>query len=208
MNNILSSFTLYEILRIILPGFYFVINVFLYVQNVFNENEFDSFLIISLSLIFTILVGAAIYSLDLPRWLKPILKRLPTNRMKNDPFFALYNFSEKRGEENLYYDFYYQQNSDLKVKTEIQSGFYHLFINLLFIGLIFLVLHFHAFFFLEKLSIVLPFLINLVLCFISGISTIIIYKNKLSYSWDRNYNEFKEYLRKKNARRFRRITRW
>lgn len=198
MNNILSSFTLYEVLRIILPGFYFVYNIKIIIVHLLpdlasNSMEFiDSFIIYTVS---SILVGGLIYACDIPRILKPYLKYLPSNLL-NEIYPERKIKKYDRSDENEFYKFYYKLHSDSKVKTEIQSGFYHFFINLAVVTLILFAIDIRVVPFLiifgEFNYFFLIILLNLSMCIFSVTATIIIYKQRLRHSWLRNVLEYLE----------------
>ncbi len=132
MNSIMSSFKLYEILRIIIPGFYLTSIFYVILKNCFELDEkcFNNDVISGIIfVVFSIFIGGALYSIDYPRLFRGIVKDLPTTLMrKNNP--ELYRGKTDREVEEEYYIFYYTLESDSKIKTETQSGFYHLFLNL------------------------------------------------------------------------------
>lgn len=194
MNNILSSFTLYEILRIILPGFYFMTNIAIYCVNTVSFHNqtipevYQAIIFITLS----ILVGGVIYSFDLPRIYKPFLRALPTNRIRRR--FNLDNAQIREMDlENLYNQFYYSLAGDSKMKTEIHSGFYHLFINMFFTSfflavLFYCILPYHP---ILTLNLSKANVVIYVICFIGAIIT---YIQRLRRSFRRNFSEFLESL--------------
>src|SRR5437868_474260 len=85
MGNLIGTFTLYEFLRIIIPGFYFVT----WVRIVLSQTQlFFSFKIaeIDATIIFvigSIVFGIFIYSFDIPKRLGFMLRDLPSNVIKS-----------------------------------------------------------------------------------------------------------------------------
>lgn len=149
-----------------------------------------------------ILIGGILYSMDIPRWFSKCYSTLPSNLIKKNNDLSIKDDLNKRYEENEYYKFYYKNSSDSKYKTEIQSGFFHLFVNMSFVTLVATFIYIPVCCLTNNSS---PFLIiNSTFFIISSLSAIIIYHQKLKYSWKRNYEEFIEYKKneskKKNKR--------
>lgn len=188
--NILSSFSLYEIFRVLIPGFYSVIMITdtLNIYKVVSEQGMDNFGFVLLFTIAAILFGGFLYALDIPRWFSKCFPSLPSNLIKKNKDLANPPNGHNRFEENEYFKFYYKHSSDSKYKTEIQSGFFHLFINISFVSLIGLLVYAIASFYSKNVN---PFvIINFIFFIISVLSAFIIYHQKLKYSWQRNYEEF------------------
>jgi len=194
MNNFLGKFSLYEILRIIIPGFYIMIMIDIFVSILFEIDQFNSnsFNSITLFIICAIIIGGFLYSMDIPRCFKKMYSTLPSNLLtenskdKDDPDRIL---------ENEFYKYYYSIDDSKKYKTEIHSGFFHLFINMSFACLCGIVLFSVQFCINNKFN---PYIIlNFLLFIINMVSAIIIYKQRLKYSWKRNYDEYVEYKKSK-----------
>jgi len=135
MVNTFAQFTLYEILRIIIPGAYFVLGLnkilvqFLVIRNIKTTDFEITFYFTVLS----ILIGILLYSLDIPKSFKFIKKELPTAVLSRE--FPNLN---KNVIYISYFNFYDKLPSDFTYHTEKQSNFYHLCVNLAFINLILL----------------------------------------------------------------------
>lgn len=186
MDNLLSKFNLYELFRILLPGSYFV---YLFFQ-VFGGNILPGFTnhwwaeIALIYFIFSLLTGTFIYSLDLPRLFKGIIKNLPTNLMSKH-HQELYSKLSEREVERIYYMWYENSKSKSKVKTELQSGLYHLSVNFFFVSFLGLVI-----FLLKCNCNDYIFRLNTLIMFCSAIASFSIVKFRLSHQWRRNYLEF------------------
>lgn len=192
MNNFFSSFGLYEILRIVIPGFYstLMISDFIIKHKIHEIESWDYLLKTVAFFIASIFIGGLIYAPDVPRWFKGWYGTLPSKLIRED------NPGEepkKRHHENEYYKFYYKHNSDAKYKTEMQSGFLHFFINMGFVSLIGLVFYSIVCYFFDTKNIF--FIINLLVAPSSILAAIIIYHQRLKYSWRRNYEEYNESLK-------------
>lgn len=189
MGNYLSAFTIYEVLRIIIPGFYLTSMIYVVLTKCHNICDycFDNDIILSVVyIVFSIFIGGGLYSIDYPRLFRSLLNDLPTNLMKKyNP--ELYRGKEDREIEEKYYNFYYELNNDSKTKTEIQSGFYHLFLSMSLVGLIsFIILAFNCCY--SGLNFYLW--LNFIFIVLGLIFATLIYKVRLKYSWRRNYHEF------------------
>lgn len=191
MNSYTSFFSLYEILRIVFPGFYF--NILLLSINdqykwwIINTDTAAFYFLFSL---YSIVIGGLIYSIDIPKYLSFLFPSLPTKRMQIDE-----EFKSKNGEERsfLFFDYYAGLEDKYKVKIEIQSGFLHLFINLTAIGIIgvFTCCVISGANFILK--------INTYFTVLLIISIFVIYHRKLKLSWERVYKKFKSDSSKANS---------
>jgi hypothetical protein len=205
MNSFTGAFSIYEILRILIPGFYFVLmleNVFSNISKKINCGSIDTYPTL-LFIIISIVLGAMLYAMDIPRWFKKCYSTLPSNLIKENKdelvLLGLAEDNSRRPFEDIYYQFYYSRQSPLIFKTEIQSGFFHLLMTMSFIGIIIIIIH------ATVMALSIPFrdyyFINLFITIISVIGTIIIYKVKLRYSWKRNYEEFVDNLKKEKCKK-------
>ncbi len=199
MNSIMSSFKVYEILRIIIPGFYLTSMIYIILKVCYELNEKcidNDFIIGILFIVFAIFIGGTLYSIDYPRLFRGILRDLPTNLMrKNNP--GLYLGKEDREVEEEYYLFYYRLDSDSKIKTEIQSGFYHLFLNMSLVGLIsFIIIAFHC----DCFCLTFFLWLNFSFLILGLLSAASMYKFRLRFSWKKNYNEFVEFKKKEDEK--------
>lgn len=197
MNNLTSAFSLYEMLRVLLPGFYSTImlkSIYLMYENEgFACFGFTDRLIIFL--VISILIGGLLYSMDVPRWFKRLYKTLPSNMIEKNNDLTIPEGENKRYFENEFFKFYYEMDSDVKLKTEIQSGFFHFFVTMCFVGLLFAV----SYCLLGMFSRIYSeyFFLNIYIFIVSLVSAFIIYMQKLKYSWKRNYELFIAKLKSK-----------
>lgn len=142
MNNFISSFSLYEFLRILMPGAYLTLNVSQFVKYTFPDYDAISrgtqFNQVEATIIFAIVavvLGVFVYSMDNPRLLSYLFKNLPSNLIKD----------RHRNAGNIlvlnsYFAFYDSLPDAVKMKTEKQSGFMHLSLDMVFVNIISLVL--------------------------------------------------------------------
>ena len=190
MNNLTSAFSLYEVLRIILPGFYTTVML----NNIFhkylwhNPNYFNAADKWIIFFVVSVVIGGFLFSMDIPRWIKPWYTMLPSNLIEKNSAIPNPEDENDRFYEDEFLKFYYKLDTDIKFKTEIQSGFYCLFITMLFISFILAVVYY-------LLNMCNPlnseyFVLNVAVSLICFISAIIIYKYKLRHSWKRNYELF------------------
>ena len=208
--NFPSQFTIYEVLRVIIPGFY-IITMIETINSILVDSKIILFKItvntvdtITITIVLTILIGGLIYSLDLPRMFKDHLKYLPTNMIKNE-LNADFTGPRHREGENNYYNYYYSLRADRKVKTEIQSGFYHFFINISFISYFFSIIFLALFISLYILNsynakALLYFILNRIILSIGIISAISIYYYRLRFTWLRDFENYRKFRSIKNKR--------
>ena len=199
MGNYLSAFTIYEMLRIVIPGFYATIMLEEVLRIYSSENIFSTDKNLEYYIIFfitSVILGAFIYSLDFCRIYKNWLDYLPTNMIKEEYPEKIKDYGE-REIENLYYRFYYKLPVANKVRTEIQSGIYHLFSSITFASLIFLILFIILSYSCERIIFIR---INLYVLLSSLAFTISIYKLRLRYSWKRNFEEFQIAVKNSNTK--------
>lgn len=190
MSNFISKFNLYELFRIILPGLY-VIYVAYSLQNDWfweTDEEVSWAIVTVIVIIFSLIIGTIIYSLDLCRLFKYCIPTLPTNLMaKNYPELYPPGKENARRNERAYYEWYENSKFNSKIKTELQSGLYHMSVNLAFVALIGLTVTF----FTQEPNISLLRL-NFILFILSVISAIVVVNFRLKHQWNRNYFEFEK----------------
>ncbi|KUG26974.1 hypothetical protein ASZ90_003177 [hydrocarbon metagenome] len=190
MGNLVSKFNLYELFRIILPGSYVVyVSHSVYDSWLLEISEPTNWLVVTLiALILSLIIGSIIYSLDLCRLFKNCIKTLPTNLMtKNYPELYPHGKEYCRKNEHVYYEWYENSEINSKVKTELQSGLYHMSVNIALVALIGLC----AALFTEEPNI--AFLrLNFMLVLLSVISAIVVVNFRLKHQWKRNYLEFEK----------------
>lgn len=191
MGNLISKFNLYELFRILLPGFYLVYLFYELFKDYFiNKSGLTEWPIVTLIVvIFSLIIGTIIYSLDFCRLFKNVIKNIPTNLMTEN-YPQLYPKSKERENEHKYYEWYENAELNSKTKTELQSSLYHLSINIAFValigisvGLVILSKDCSSWFYIIS---------NIILFFLSLISACCIIKRRLKYQWQRNYWEFEE----------------
>ncbi len=199
MNNLTSAFSLYEVLRILLPGFYTSVmlkNIIFQTvcKNASYPGEADGWIIF---VVVSVLFGGLLYSLDVARWFQKLYSTLPSNmyERETDPEKRKAG-DNRRYFENEYFKFYYKLGPDEKFKTEIQSGFFHLFMTMSFVTLVF------VFVYSLSCSISELFLeyrlLNASLFAVCALGTFVMYNQKLKYSWKKDYELFKESLCRKS----------
>ena len=201
MNNVTGAFSIYEVLRILLPGFYITLMLKRIFQHFYDKNSVlldlvDGWIIF---LIVSVILGGFIYSLDIPRWFKKLYKTLPSNLIEKNKDIVKPESESKRFYENEYFKFYYAASPDIKLKTEIQSGFFHYLISMAFISLVFSLVF--SFFCSEYYDLYFNRILNVIVFLISLISAIVMYKRKLRHSWKRNYESFVESLEGNNTKK-------
>jgi hypothetical protein len=199
MNSFTNAFSIYEVLRILVPGFYFCLMIGEIAYNISLKLKWklinDTYQLLIL-IIAAIVVGALLYAMDIPRWFKKCYSTLPSSLIeKNREKLGLQEDNSKRPFEDSYYRFYYSLQYHTIFKTEIQSGFFHLLITMSFIGLITILVHATAL--ALSVSVREYYFLNLFITIVSLIGAIVIYKSKLRYSWKRNYDEYVDNLNKK-----------
>lgn len=193
MNNFISSFSLYEFIRILMPGAYLTLNFSQFIRYVYpgydtltqdtHFNQVEATIIFS---IISVIIGVFIYSLDNPRVLGYIFKSLPSNIIKSKVKKA-----DSIAVLNSYFTFYDSLPDAVKYKTEKQSGFLHLSLNMVFVNIISLLLllivlltgnpeqdtllYFKAHLFMV-----------IFLMLVSGISAYLIHAKRLRYTYERS----------------------
>lgn len=174
MNEFISTFSFYGVLRIIIPGLYLFLgfdSIFLTFglkYEIFSNNTFNA---IAVS-IFVIVIGLTIYSFDFPRLIRRLTPSLPTNQIsKRYPAIRM-------GEiEKSYFRFYYSLGSDQKERTERYNGFYHLSINLSVVAIFLIIIQ--TIIFIFKATSIKLFHLNLSIFLLSIFNSLMIYKKRL-----------------------------
>lgn len=193
MNNFISSFSLYEFLRILMPGTYLTLNISQFIKYVYPEfdtisketyfNQTEATIIFA---IVSIIMGVFIYSIDNPRILGYIFKKLPSNIIKK-------RHPNANGITvlNSYFTFYDTLPDAVKYKTEKQSGFMHLSLNMVIVNIISLLLLIISIL-LGKPEQELMLYFNahltmiILLMVVSGFSAYLIYSKRLNYTYARS----------------------
>jgi hypothetical protein len=135
-SNITSAFTLYEVLRVLLPGFYATvmlkqIALSLDIGIPTGSDSGDGWIIF---VVVSVIVGALLYSIDIPHWFKKFDYFLPSNMIEREGLLKRSKDLEPRYSENEYFKFYYALPSGDKFKTDIQAGFFQLFQTMAFVN--------------------------------------------------------------------------
>lgn len=126
MNDLSSKFGLYEMLRILIPGFYcstmsIIIfeNIGINYQILTTNNVMGSVLYLFISII----LGLFIYSFDIPKnyFLK---KSLPTAQIKSE-----YTHLKYEDINNSYFTYFYNSPQESKLRSDSFLGFFHFCIN-------------------------------------------------------------------------------
>jgi hypothetical protein len=182
MNSFISGFTIYETLRILIPGFYFsssalkILKVFITDKSLADPNLENTVLYIVCS----ILSGLFIYSIDVPKRVGFFQQGLPSTAIKRK-----HPELDKILITNNYFEFYDNLSSEMKLKTELYSGLYHFAINVASVALLIS---------LSNLTIIHSIsnydYIHLFIAFFSIISAINIYHQRLSLAFKRQLNKY------------------
>src|SRR6266498_836528 len=122
MNNFISSFSLYEFLRILMPGTYLTLNLSQFIKYTFpdydtisrgiNFNQIEATIIFA---IVSVVLGVFIYSLDNPRLLSYLFKNLPSNIIRKR-----HRDADNIAILNSYFAFYDTLPDAVRIKTEKQ----------------------------------------------------------------------------------------
>jgi hypothetical protein len=185
MNDIISKFNLYELFRILLPGSYVTMSIYESNKKYFSLEALSTPEIVLISFLSALVLGTIIYSADFCRLFKSIIRNLPTNLLEKNHQIEFPN-GKHRENEHKYYSWYENASINSKIKTELQSGLYHMSINIAFVSFISLVLSLFSKMNLSYLQ------FSYALFIASGLSAIIIVKCRLSHQWKRNYWEYLE----------------
>lgn len=174
MNDFISTFSFYGVLRIIIPG----LHLFIGLNAIANKANWqidifgnDTFNTIAVTILIIVL-GLFVYSFDFPRMIRSFTPSLPTKKIaftyKNIPMDEI---------EKSYFRFYYSLEPLKKEQTERYNGFYHLVVNLCVVSFFVILLQF--IFYLFKVNTKLLFYYNLTVMLLSFFSSIKIYKERL-----------------------------
>jgi predicted membrane channel-forming protein YqfA (hemolysin III family) len=116
MNDFISTFSFYGVLRILIPGLYFFLclnNIFIASNITFNLFQNETLNSIAVSII-VITLGLIIYAFDFPRMIRKMTSKLPSNQIKKKhPALAIEKI------ESQYFSFYYSSPEDIKERTKI-----------------------------------------------------------------------------------------
>jgi hypothetical protein len=175
MNEFVSTFSFYGVLRIIIPGLYFFVcvnSLFLDAGVIINLSQNQVLNTIAVSIL-VIVIGLSIYSVDIPRLIRSLSPTLPTSQIR-----ATYPSVPIDEVEKAYFNFYYSLEASKKEQTERYNGFYHLLINLLASSLILIVIDCIYFMYRKSLpQYQMSYIISILL--LSGFSAILIYRKRL-----------------------------
>jgi len=195
MNEFSSKLSLYETLRILIPGALLVSNF----GSAKDMLSIKTFLDSTNSLyqgvfffLFVFISGLVIYSFDIPKRINFFQKDLPTKKIfKEHPTVEQIRIS------NSYFSFYDALSSELKKKTEVYSGFYHFLINISFSSILCVLIFVFQFKTLRDLI-----FLNGIIAVVSLITAMIIYFSRLRFAFQRHLslyydsNEYKKLLSK------------
>lgn len=193
MNNFISSFSLYEFLRILMPGAYLTLNLSQFVK--YNFPEYDTitkgteFNQVEATIIFSItavVLGVLIYSFDNPRLLGLLFKNLPSNIIT-----AKHPNSDNITILNSYFAFYDSLPDPVKIKSEKQSGFLHLTLDFCFVNIFSLLLMLITIICKNPessaaLTFKAHFFLVVLLLLVSSLSAYFIYSKRLRYTYKRS----------------------
>jgi len=189
MNNFISSFSLYEFLRILMPGAYLALNLSQFIK--YNFEDYNTILSgtyfnqVEATIIFVIvsvILGVFIYSIDNPKLLSRIFKNLPSNIIKDR-----HKDADSIAVMNSYFSFYDTMPDAAKMKTEQQSGFLHLSLDIIYVNIFSLLLILITLL-IKNYSVELAahtVLVSLLLL-VSSTSAYFIYKKRLKFTYARN----------------------
>jgi hypothetical protein len=172
-----------------MPGTYLTLNISQFVKYVYprydtisSETNFNQVEATIIFAIISIVMGVFVYSIDNPRLLGWIFKSLPSNIIRK-------KHKNANGIEvlNSYFVFYDSLPDAVKYKTEKQSGFLHLSLNMILVNFISLILLIIAMLvsnpetriFTAHLTMVIGMII------ISYVSAWLIYSKRLKYTYAR-----------------------
>jgi len=139
MNEFISAFSFYGILRIIIPGLYFFLcgcDFFLKINKIINLFESEILNTFAFGILIIVL-GLLVYSIDFPRIIRKLTPELPTSKVK-----AINPNIDISAIEKNYFQFYYSLPIELIDKTERYNGFFHLSINLGLVSSFYLIVTF------------------------------------------------------------------
>ncbi|MDG1571401.1 hypothetical protein OZ410_03680 [Robiginitalea sp. M366] len=183
MNSLISSFSFYEILRILLPGTYLYLGLKESIIGEIARNLNTDPGIYQNTLVEVILIcvfGLFIYAWDFPKMFKKFQKDLPTNKIQK-----ITGIEYKKVLIN-YYDFYSTLSESEKLKTEKYSGFFHLSVNLSCCAFFLICLEIIS---IMKMGLTNFLLLN-ILIFVLSISTVfLIYTRRLKVAFIRHLDQ-------------------
>lgn len=186
VNDLTGKLSLNEMLRIFIPGIYFTTMVDITITPQLPLKFFismqDSYHTI-LFIVFSLINGLLISSLDLPKKLWFFKNALPINQLKND----LSN-SSRVIQEVAYFKFYDREISkEFKTKTELDSGYYHLCTNIAILAAGFVVICLLLYRGINEYV-----FLNFLFCILSSFSAATLFNNKVLKNFNRQKNQFEK----------------
>ncbi len=188
MSDFTSKLSLNEFLRIFIPGLYISILFDLIILQGFislpiislSESYFTIFFII-----FSLVSGIFLSSLDLPKRLWFFKGNIPVNILFNKTDLK----TNRVNITNLYFKFYDSEDvpPEFKYKTEKDSGFYHLCMNLAIVSFLYLIMAIFIYGILEPKTLLLlgSFIFSLV-------TSLTIFYLKVKANFQRQTDMFKK----------------
>lgn len=174
MNDFISTFSFYGVLRIIIPGLHMFIGLNRiaikanWQVDIFENSTFNTIAVT----ILIIVLGLFIYSFDFPRMIRKFTPSLPTKKIA-----STYTTIPMDEIEKSYFRFYYSIEPSKKEQTERYNGFYHLVVNLCTVS--FLLILLQCIFYFFKVNTMHLFYYNLTIMILCFFSSIKIYKKRL-----------------------------
>lgn len=184
MNNLTSTFSLYEVFRILMPGTYVSLAFLDFFEKwnldyeVFSDNALET----TLNIIVIILVGLFFYSWDIPKVLRRFQKNLPSLKIKER-----HPHIDNEIILNSYLDFYDELDIEFKVKHEKYSGYFHLSLNMIVTSIIIFIVGFISWW-IGFFSYFVP--ISMFIVILSIVTAVNIYYFRLKRSYTRHLKKY------------------
>ena len=132
MNNIVSKFSLYEVLRLIVPGFYVTTVLYIVlVPSLAGINEELGYLNLTLFIFASLVMGTLIYTLNFPRWLRSWEKELPSVKIKKR-----HKEVDSVVVDAVFFSSYDTMPQGLRQRVELYSSFYFFSVTIAYCSLI------------------------------------------------------------------------
>lgn len=192
MKELIDKISLREILKSFIPALYLIVFIVPALKEFYPLRDIDieSFNIYNLLLllIFTLIIGITISSLDLPKLFPPFKKLFPTEILKEEQ-----KSKTKTDIHIKYFKFYDDVITDAdKAITEKYTSYYHFSFNLAINSLILLIVY--AIIFRCNLIYNYGFFILLTLGLSIVCVSVLLYGNKgIKYRFNRHLKSFKKY---------------
>lgn len=198
MGNLFSGLNLYDVLRIMIPGLYFVIyiNKLLSLLGIEVNSGSSELETAFFTFVFSFLAGILVYSFDFQNRFSFLKKNLPTSKIIDE-----FPFQDHKKIYSSYYFYYDNLNPDVKYSSEKHTNFFVMCSNLSMVSIVLSLITIPFIYLFPSLEVLFYFATALSILTMSWFAAYFIYTKFVIKYYDdavTNFRKSKEYAELKH----------